>query len=222
MVDARALFTGIAHDYDRPASLLSFFQYRRWHRALVELLDLTGDDLVLDVATGTGLIARDIEAKCRARVIGVDLTPAMLVRSGLDRKAASDARALPFPDATFDAVTFSYLLRYVDDVPGALLELTRVLKKGGALASVEFGVPRSAVLASLWKLYSLRVMPLLARPFKGGWATVGRFLGGSIVQWDLAWPLEKQLRAWDDAGIDVTRVERMSFGAGIVIVGRKR
>lgn len=222
MADARALFSGIAHDYDRPASLLSFFQYRRWHRRLVSRLDLEPNSIALDVATGTGLIAEDVERAYGARVTGVDLTPAMLARATLDRKAAADARALPFDDATFDAVTFSYLLRYVDDVAATLGELTRVLKKDGALASVEFGVPRSAVLRALWKLYTLRVMPLLSKPFGHGWPEVGAFLGGSIVEWDRAWPLAKQLNAWDHAGIDVTHVKRMSFGAGVVIVGRKR
>jgi demethylmenaquinone methyltransferase / 2-methoxy-6-polyprenyl-1,4-benzoquinol methylase len=222
MTDARALFTGISHDYDRPASLLSFFQYRRWHRALVAQLGLKPDATVLDVATGTGLIARDIQETYHADVVGMDLTPAMLARSGLRYRVAADARAIPVPDATFDAVTFSYLFRYVDDVAATLGELVRVLKPGGVLGSVEFGVPPSPPLRALWKLYSLRMMPLLAKPFGKGWPEVGAFLGKSIVEWDAAWPLSKQLRVWDHAGIDVTRVLPRSFGAGVVLVGRKR
>lgn len=224
VTDARALFTGIAPRYELPASLLSFGQYRRWRRFFAAQTGTAPGDLILDIATGTGLTARALRTATRARVVGVDLTPAMLARAGDGdlAYAAADARALPFPDERFDAVTFSYLLRYVDDVDATLREATRVLKRGGMLVSMEFGMPQRAWARLLWRVYTSVVMPAIARIFGRAWREVGTFLGPNIAAWARAWPAQRQAQAWGNAGVDVLRIRRLSFGACVVMAGRKR
>ena len=218
---ARALFGGIAPRYGGPAEMLSFGQYSRWRRALVRSLPLRSEDLVLDVATGTGLIARRIRRTSRARVVGVDRSEAMMASAHHLTNAGADANALPFGDATFDVVIFSYLLRYVDRPAATLHELTRVLKPGGVLASVEFGVPHARWARAGWRTYALHVFPRLARAFGRGWRDVGAFLGTSIEDWARDWPLERQLDAWRAAGVD-PQARELSLGAGIIISGSKR
>jgi len=221
---ARALFDGIAPAYGGPADLLSFGQYGRWRRALVRSLGLSTRDEVLDVATGTGLIARDILRAYACRVVGADQSEGMLAkaRDTVPELAAADANDLPFADARFDAVVFSYLLRYVVDPPATLAELVRVLKPGGTLASVEFGVPRALLPRIGWRVHALGVFPVATRAFGARWADVGSFLPRSIVDWMDEWPVERQARAWRSAGAADVQVKRMLFGTGVLMKGRKR
>lgn len=219
MPDARALFGGIAPAYDIPAEVLSFGRYRAWRRALVRAMALEPGALVLDVATGTGLIARALERRHRCRVVGVDLTEGMLRAGGRARVACADARALPFGDATFDGLTFSYLFRYVPDPVAALRELARVVRPGGRIGSVEFGVPRGAIARAGWRAYAHGAFPALARAFGRGWREVGAFLPDSIDAWAATWPPDRQARAWEDAGIGEVTVRTRTLGAGVVVTG---
>lgn len=218
---ARALFDSVAARYDGPAAALSLGQYGRWRRELVRALDVARDALVLDVACGTGLIARDVEARSGGTVIGLDQSEHMLRAGGRARSVGGSADALPFPDACFDVVTFSYLLRYVDDPARALHELARVLRPGGVLGSVEFGVPPAAWARLGWRAYARGAFPVLCAPLGDGWREVGRFLPGSIEAWGKEWPIERQMVMWQEAGFERVRARRMTFGAGVVMVGRK-
>jgi ubiquinone/menaquinone biosynthesis methyltransferase len=164
---ARSLFEGIADNYDRPAELLSLGQYHRWRRRAVERLPIEHGSVVLDVACGTGLVARELARHRRARVVGLDLTLAMLRHAGGPGMSFVVGRAeqLPFPDAAFDGLVFTYLLRYVDDPAATLAELVRVLRPGGAMASVEFGVPRRGPLRAVWSLHARHLVPVLSTAF---------------------------------------------------------
>lgn len=220
---ARRLFDGIAGTYDRPADILSLGQYARWRRVLVEEMRIVPGMHVLDVATGTGLIAADLE-RAGARVTGVDQSIEMIAasraRSTRDLVRA-DGGVLPFGDNAFDAVTFSYLLRYVDDPEAVLVELARVCAPGGMIGSVEFGVPSWTPAAIGWRAYARGIMPLAARAFGGEWAGVGSFLPRSIMQWEHEWPVDRQLDAWRRAGIEHPRCRALLFGTAVVITGRK-
>src|SRR5207237_4087942 len=177
--DAPRVFSGIARTYDRVAAVLSFGQDPRWRRALVASVDAKPDDLVLDVATGTGLVAQDVHARYGCRIVGIDQSPDMLLAArdhdglftGLVR---GRAERLPFADASFDHVTFTYLLRYVDDPPATLGELARVLRPGGRLATLEFSVP-TGVLFPLWWVYTHVGLRPAARPASAQWPEVGAF-----------------------------------------------
>jgi len=130
------------------------------------------------------------------------------------------AEALPFEDASFDALTVTYLLRYVDDPAATLTELARVVRPGGTIASLEFGIPPVPARWA-WEVYTGAVLPLAGRLIDPGWAQVGRFLRGSIKGFYDRYPLERQLGLWRDAGIEDVEFRRLSLGGGIVIWGRK-
>ena len=149
---ALELFSGLPDRYDRMGAVLSFGQDPRWRCALVASVEASPDDRVLDVATGTGLVAEAVVRRYGCSVVGLDQSEAMLAgarhrvaaRPALGRRVElvhAEAEELPFEDASFDAVTFTYLLRYVDDPAATMRELARVLKPGGRMASLEFGVP---------------------------------------------------------------------------------
>lgn len=222
----RRVFSPIAADYDRPAQLLGLLQYRRWHRFLVSRLELPPGALVLDVATGTGAIAFDLLERPGIRVVGADITRAMLARA-LERSnergpdlTECTAEAPPFREGTFDAITAAYLLRYVSDVPGTLAGLGPLLKPGGTMAMLDFGVPRGAWYPA-WRLYTDLLLPVAARLFSRDWQHVGEFLGPSIRGFHRAWPEDCLLAAWRGAGFEDVQLKRLSLGGGLVIWGRR-
>lgn len=233
-VDAQDLFSGLPQRYDLLAELLSFGQNRRWRHAMVNAALRTKPDArrVLDVATGTAGVALYWTDRAQVEVTGVDLTEQMLRRGreNVARRGRSDrirlllgnAVALPFPDAAFDAVSFTYLLRYVDDPAATMRELSRVLKPGGALASLEFAVPGNPAWRAAWHGYTRGVLPV-AGMLTGGreWARVGNFLGPSISGHYQAHPVDSIVDYWRAAGIEQVRARRMSLGGGLVMWGRK-
>ena len=128
-----------------------------------------------------------------------------------------EAEHLPFEDASFDALTFTYLLRYVDDPAATLMELARVVKPGGRIGMVEFGVPDNPTLRQLWRAHTRVGLPVMGRAVSTAWYEVGRFLGPNIEQFHAAYPDLGAL--WERAGIDGVIQRRMSFGAGLVMWG---
>ena len=223
---ARRLFAPLGPTYDRYSALLSLGQDPRWRRFLVARVDAGPDDTVLDVATGTGLVARELVRQKNCRVVGLDQSPEMLAAArertrGLDvRLVEGRAEQLPFPGAAFDALTFTYLLRYVDDPEATLRELARVVRPGGTIAMLEFAVPRG-LWRPLWELWVRAVLPLAGRAISPGWHEVGRFLGPSIRSFYERLTEPALLQLWRDAGIEDVRARRLSRGGGIVVWGRR-
>jgi len=225
--DAPRIFTGIARSYDRAGALFSFGQDPRWRNALVTSVAAEADDVVLDVATGTGLVAIELAQRYGCRVVGLDRSADMLAeasrRNGLITGLVNArAERLPFADATFDHVTFTYLLRYVDDPAATVRELSRVLKPGGRIAALEFGVPSSPFAFGLWRLYTRVVMPALGMMFSRKWREVNAFLGPSIERFYRAHPQRDVEQYWRDAGLADVRSRHMSLGGGIVMSATKR
>jgi demethylmenaquinone methyltransferase/2-methoxy-6-polyprenyl-1,4-benzoquinol methylase len=219
---ARELFAPLGPTYDRVGAALSLGQDPRWRRFLVARLPRGGH--VLDVATGTGLVAAELLRR-GYEVTGVDQSPEMLAvarrRFGLAVELVNaSAQALPFESASFDHLTVTYLLRYVADPGATLAELARVVRPGGYLASLEFGVPDGPA-RPLWDLYVRTALPLAGRLIRNGWPEVGDFLGGSIRDFWSRHPLERQLRWWRAAGLQEVKVRRRSLGAAVVIWGRR-
>jgi demethylmenaquinone methyltransferase / 2-methoxy-6-polyprenyl-1,4-benzoquinol methylase len=229
---ARALFDGLPDHYNRQAELLSMGQNARWRRAMVDAVVAGSPQSILDVATGPGGVALQLAARSQAHVTGVDLTGEMLrvaaanvARAGQSPRVAlvqGRGEELPFADATFDGLTFTYLLRYVADPSATIRELARVVKPGGMIASLEFSVPPNPVWRVSWLAYTRLVLPA-AGWLTGGreWFEVGRFLGPSISDHYQQYPVEWHVSAWRDAGIDDVRTRLMSLGGGLVMSGRK-
>jgi demethylmenaquinone methyltransferase/2-methoxy-6-polyprenyl-1,4-benzoquinol methylase len=224
-VTARSLFAPLGPTYERYASWLSFGQDPRWRRFLVSRLDADARDTVLDVATGTGAVAAELRRRYGCRVVGIDQSPEMLAvartRLGQDVELHEGrAEHLPFDDAAFDALTFTYLLRYVDDPGSTLRELARVVRPGGTIAMLEFAVPRG-IWRPLWELYVRVGLPGLGRLIAPGWHEVGRFLGPSIRGFYGRYPLARVVELWREAGIEDVVVRRLSLGGGVVVWGRR-
>ncbi len=192
--------------------------------ALFAPLGPTYDRRVLDVATGTGAVALEL-SKTGCHVVGLDQSGEMLAvakrRLPEVEFVEASAEELPFEDASFEALTVTYLLRYVDDPGATLRELARVVKPGGAIASLEFGIPPSRPARWAWEAYTSSVLPLAGRVIAPGWAEVGGFLRGSIKDFYARLPLDRQLELWHAAGVDEPRFRRLSLGGGIVIWGNK-
>lgn len=228
---ARKLFAPLGSTYDRYARLLSFGQDPRWRAFLVSRIPPDARR-VLDVATGTAAVAIELaHAEPERTIAGIDQSAEMLAdgrerveQAGLaGRIELREGRAetLPFGDGEFDALTFTYLLRYVDDVPATLAELARVVRPGGVVAMQEFGLPRG-VWRPLWELYVRIGLPVAGAVIAPGWREVGSFLGPSIRDFWRRWPEPELLAAWRNAGIEDVRAERLSLGGGIVVWGRRR
>jgi len=180
---------------------------------------------VLDVATGTGLVARELAGK-NVRVVGLDQSPAMVARgveavhrrglAGRVRFALGQAQALPFADGSLDAITFTYLLRYVDDPAATVAELVRVLRPGAVMASLEFHVPPEPWARAGWFAYTRSAMPLVGWTVSNEWYRTGRFLARSITEFVERYPLPVQVRWWQEAGMRRVRTKLLSSGAAVV------
>ncbi len=225
--DALELFRGLPRHYDLLSAALSFGQDPRWRRALVSAVAPAAGERVLDVATGTGMVAAELLARSDCSVVGIDQSPEMLAaaRARFDRAEhgarveliEGQAESLPFKDASFDVLTFTYLLRYVDDPPATMRELARVLRPGGRIASLEFGVPARASARWAWRLYTAIGLPALGRVASREWCEVGRFLGPSIRGFYERHPVARIVDYWHQAGLEDVAVRRMSLGGGIVM-----
>jgi demethylmenaquinone methyltransferase/2-methoxy-6-polyprenyl-1,4-benzoquinol methylase len=229
---AQMLFTPLPGQYDRLAELLSMGQNGRWRRAMVDHIVPDHPELILDVASGPAGVALQLADRTSARVVGVDLTLDMLrqgqrnvAERGLANRiqlVAGRAEQTPFANDTFDALTFTYLLRYVDDPQATLIELARLVKPGGAIASLEFLLPKSRFWRFWWWGYTRLLLPA------GGWLTggkawfeVGRFLGPNISAHYRRYPVDWTIQAWGRAGIVDVGVRRMSLGGGLIMWGRR-
>jgi demethylmenaquinone methyltransferase / 2-methoxy-6-polyprenyl-1,4-benzoquinol methylase len=234
---ARKLFAPLPARYDKLAEILSLGQNGRWRTEMVShLIPPAGTArpgaTVLDVAAGTAGVSLQIAHRTDARVIGLDLTEQML-RQGAVNVAAEDASGhvslvnaraeqLPLPDASVDALTFTYLLRYVSDPQATLAELARVVRPGGTVASLEFNVPPSAFWRFWWRAYAWLVLPL-GGLITGGkqWYDVGRFLGPSIAGHYRRYPIAWTVRAWQQAGLQDVGYKVMSLGGGLIMWGTR-
>jgi demethylmenaquinone methyltransferase/2-methoxy-6-polyprenyl-1,4-benzoquinol methylase len=187
---ALELFEELPARYDELGAALSFFQDPRWRRAAVEAVEAGPEDRVA------------ADPRLAERITLVE----------------GEAEHLPFSDREFDHLTFTYLLRYVDDPAATLRELARVVKPGGRISSLEFRVPTGVWLWP-WRLYTRVGLPVLGRLASRSWFEAGRFLGPSIEGFYREYPLRRQVALWEAAGIGQVEARPMSLGGGIVIWG---
>lgn len=230
---ATDLFEGLPRRYDLLAELLSFRQNAHWRHELVDRVAGGHPQRILDVATGTAGVAIELSRRTGADVIGVDISEPMLRRgrervsaAGLDGRIVLEtgrAEELRFESGSFDAVSFTYVLRYVADPETTMRELVRVLRPGGVMASLDFFVPPRSAWRAAWRLYTRAVLPA-AGWVSGGrsWSRVGHFLGPNIEAHYARWPLTRIAAAWEAAGMADVQWRVMSLGGGLVMWGTKR
>jgi demethylmenaquinone methyltransferase / 2-methoxy-6-polyprenyl-1,4-benzoquinol methylase len=224
-VDAVELFAPLGPTYDRYARLLSLGQDPRWRRFLVSRVQVGAADTVLDVATGTAAVAMELTRRTGCRVVGLDQSLEMLETGRRRVEAASlegrielvegVAERLPFEDASFDALTFAGLIRYVDDPRVTMRELARVVRPGGGIAMFEFGLPRGLARGA-WELYVRIGLPAFGALVSPGWRRAGSFFGPSIREFHQRYDL---LELWRNAGIADVHSRRLSLGGGLVLWG---
>jgi demethylmenaquinone methyltransferase/2-methoxy-6-polyprenyl-1,4-benzoquinol methylase len=231
-VAAPALFSGIATGYERRGAILSLGQDPRWRSNLVSLAPVGPEAETIDVATGTGAVASRMVQRYGCRVVGVDQSPSMLAEASrrLDERGLADrvdlvtgeAERLPFEDGRFDALTVTYLLRYVDDPAAVLAELVRVMRPGAPLASLEFGVPRWGLARAVWRAHVEVGVPTVGLAIGGRpWWEAGRFLARSIPEFWERYPLGELLRVYSAAGLVDVRAIRPTLGAAVIVTGRR-
>jgi demethylmenaquinone methyltransferase / 2-methoxy-6-polyprenyl-1,4-benzoquinol methylase len=229
---ATRLFEGLPRRYDALAEVLSFGQNMRWRHELVKHVAPAHPRNILDVATGTAGVALALATQTEARITGVDLSDAMLARgrqrvreAGLEERIellSGRAEALPYSTGTFDALSFTYLLRYVADPAATVAELARVVRPGGQMAGLDFYVPPSPLWRAAWRVYTRTLLPGAGLVLGGGaWWDVGRFLGPNIELHYARWPLGRIVQAWNAAGMVDVGWRVMSLGGGLVMWGTK-
>ena len=228
---SRQLFDGIAAQYDWVPGLFSFFQYQRWRGYVVSRLQAGPDATVLDVCTGTTGVAMETTRTRHCQVVGVDLSSKMLRRaqhnlsnnglSGQVPLVMGRAENLAFSNDCFDAVSVTFLLRYVEDPESTMGEIIRVLKPGGRLISLEFGVPPNAIARALWFAHTRGVLPLAGALVSRGWRNVGGFLGPSISNLYHSYSEDGLRDMWRRLGMVDIQVNRLSLGGAVVMWGTK-
>lgn len=214
----QAMFDRVAPRYDLANTVLSMGQDARWRRVTARAA-VPDDAFVLDVASGPGNVAREIVRAGARGVVAVDLSFNMLAAGARtpDPRISwinGDAMALPFADATFDAVTISFGLRNVPDPATALAEFARVTRPGGRLVVCEFAAPTVPLLRTVYQRYLVGMLPRIARVVSSS-APAYQYLADSI----LAWPDRALIASWmEAAGWGGVRVRDLS--GGIVAVHR--
>ena len=178
------MFDAVARRYDLFNGLLSLGADRAWRQATAEAVEPRPGELVLDLAAGTGTSSEPF-ARAGAQVIPTDLSLGML-KVGKQRLPElpfvnADALALPYADATFDAVTISFGLRNVEDTLGGLRELRRVTRRGGRIVITEFSAPVWGPFRRAYHAYLRHGVPLLAKASSNPPAYA--YLGESILAW---------------------------------------
>jgi demethylmenaquinone methyltransferase / 2-methoxy-6-polyprenyl-1,4-benzoquinol methylase len=224
-----AMFDAIAPRYDVLNHVLSAGIDRYWRRRAIRSLGLTGRERVLDVCTGTAdlAIAARTTTPGAARVVGLDFARAMLdlgrdkiARAGLAADVAlvrGDATRLPAATASVDAVTVAFGIRNVDDVPGACREMSRVLKRGGALAILEFAIPTLPIVRTAYLMYFRHILPAVGR-FVSRHAAAYGYLPDSVGAFATPDQFMETLRA--NGFVDVAAV-RLTLGIVMLYTARR-
>ena len=228
---AQRLFAGIAPQYERTGALLSLGQDERWRHFLVSKTNAVPGSWTLDVAAGTQLVSRELAARKNVRVVALDQSEPML-RAGREPNRLADlddrvhpvlgrAERLPFEDGSFDSLTFTYLLRYVEDPAATVEELARVIRPGGSIGMLEFHVPDAPFARAGWWVHTRLVMPVLGTAVSPAWARTTAFLGPNVSRFIAAHPLEDWVRWFQGAGIEHVRTRSFLFGSAVVLWGVK-
>ena len=220
------MFDAIAGRYDLLNHLLSAGLDQSWRRQAIDALELTGQETVLDLCTGTGdlALAAISEQRRARRVVGVDFSRAMLQIAKNKIAVApaiallrGDATRIPLAASTVDAVTIGFGIRNVEDPVAAFHEIGRVLRPGGRLAILEFSLPRAKALRSFYLWYFRRVLPMIGR-LVSKHPSAYTYLPESVEAFPTPEAFAEQLRG---AGFGTVRARALTFGVVYLFVAAK-
>ena len=229
-VRVRRMFAAIARSYDLNNRVHSLGRDQAWRHAAVRMSAVRPADLVLDVACGTGDLARAYARAGARRVIGLDFTHQMLqvaaakALRGPDRRqppilyADGDALRLPIPDRAVDIVSIAFGIRNVADPRRAIAEFHRVLRPGGRLLILEFSLPRQPLLRWAYNAYFRRVMPTTATLLSGDRTGAYRYLPQSVNTFI---DREQLTAAMQDAGFANVHLKPLTFGIAVAYLGHR-
>lgn len=222
------MFSSIASKYDFFNDVISFGMHRYWKNYLVEKANLKDGDIALDICTGTGDIAFKLLKKVgkNGKVIGLDFVQDMLnIANEKAKKLNStninfiqgDAMNLPFENNTFDAVTVSYGLRNIPDIPKAISEMIRVAKKGARIISLDLGKPRIPVYKNIYYFYFYKIMPFITSIFQGD-KLAYTYLPNSLEEFPAQ---EGLIKIMKDLGLNDVKCYEFAGGASALHIGIK-
>ncbi len=222
------MFDAIAPRYDLLNRLLSAGIDRRWRAKAIASLRLTGREILIDVCTGTADVALEARKHGAARVLGVDFAGAMLAQGARKVQAAGevgrvslvrgDAMRLPVPDGSVDAATVAFGIRNVQRPEVACAEIARVLRPGGRIAILEFGMPRIPGISRLYLWYFTHVLPRVGRVISGHTAAYS-YLPASVGTFP---PPEEFATVLRQAGFFDVRAVPLTFGIVYLYLGGRR
>lgn len=221
------MFSAIAPSYDLNNRLHSLWRDQAWRRKAVHLASLKPDDIVVDIACGTGDLTLAFANKTTQPVIGIDFTYAMLPianRKSINANQKSaifingDAQALPLPDGCCDVVSIAFGIRNVQDIPQALSEFYRVLRPGGRVIVLEFSEPTNPLVRSLNRLYCHKIMPVTATLISRDKSGAYKYLPKSIETFISR---QKMSELMVEAGFHAIEQHALTFGVCVCYRGVK-
>ncbi len=227
----RSLFSGVPLEYDILLGLLTFAQDRRWRAFVVQQARPSGDKPLLDVATGTGLLAADLarSASQESYIVGVDLTLSMLktARLRLRSKQLSEkmdwvlsrAENLPFRNGSFGCASISLALRNVSDAEKTFFEMSRTTGNRGVVISLDFTRPANPVFRLFYYDYLLGLFPLFGRLVSEAWGRTLSYLGRSILR---ARTGDQIVNLMIQQGLVETKSVPLTAGIVCAVYGRKQ
>jgi demethylmenaquinone methyltransferase / 2-methoxy-6-polyprenyl-1,4-benzoquinol methylase len=217
------MFDGIAPTYERVNRVLSAGRDAYWRRRAVALTEVRPTDRVLDVASGTGDLARAFASAHPARIVGSDFSSGMLALAASRQSpiewCRADALELPFPDRSFDVVSCAFGVRNFQDLPAGLREMRRILRPGGRACILEFTMPRSRFVGGIYLFYFRNVLPRLASIISRDRSGAYDYLPQSVTTFLDAHSMS---RTMEDAGFENVRFTQVTAGIATIYIGHAR
>lgn len=220
------MFAAIADSYDLNNRVHSLGRDQAWRRITVRQADVQPTDVVLDVACGTGDLSLAFARANAKQVIGIDFTVDMLKVA--ERKqsangqriqyAAGDAMQLPLPDASVDIVSIAFGIRNVSDPQRAMREFHRVLRPGGRLMILEFGLPTNPMMRSAYNFYFQHILPRTATLIAGDRSGAYRYLPRSV---NTFFTRGQMIESMQNAGFDQVQARTLTFGIALCYRGMR-
>lgn len=221
------LFATVAPKYDLLNSVISVGRHKSWRRIAVKMAALNTGNSAIDVACGTGDFAFELSKAVGSNgsvvatdfcVPMIDLASVKLAKAPNITLAGANAQYLPFSDDSFDCATIGFGLRNVASVPSTISEMTRVIKPGGRVISLEILGPSSRYMKPLWDLYFGVIMPKVALVF-GGKREPYRYLPESVVRF---YSRKEVTEIFESCGLTDVKIRNLMFGTVCIHIGTKK